>query len=178
MELSGTSFAAPVVAGAALDLLAVHPDWTPDQVKGALMLAAKPAGFAKGFQLGVGEVDIAAAVAKTAVPNPNIDLDQYLSSRSPGSVSFDDASWHALAGSDASWHTASWHTASWNTASWNTASWGSASWNQASWASASWASASWATASWNEISYEDAAEAEHISPPLPADSAAIADSLR
>ncbi|MGH3114220.1 MAG: S8 family serine peptidase, partial [Gaiellaceae bacterium] len=42
MELSGTSFAAPIVAGAAAQLLAVHPDWTADQVKGALMLTAKP----------------------------------------------------------------------------------------------------------------------------------------
>ena len=39
MELSGTSFAAPIVAGAAADMLALHPDWTPDQVKGALMVA-------------------------------------------------------------------------------------------------------------------------------------------
>ena len=41
MQLSGTSFAAPVVSGAAAYLLALHPDWTPDQVKGALMLAAQ-----------------------------------------------------------------------------------------------------------------------------------------
>jgi serine protease AprX len=32
MELSGTSFAAPVVAGAAAQILALHPDWSPDQV--------------------------------------------------------------------------------------------------------------------------------------------------
>ena len=37
MELSGTSFAAPVVSGTAAQLLALQPDWTPDQVKGALM---------------------------------------------------------------------------------------------------------------------------------------------
>ncbi len=40
MWMSGTSFAAPVVAGAAAQILARHPDWTPDEVKGALMLSA------------------------------------------------------------------------------------------------------------------------------------------
>ena len=37
MRLSGTSFAAPAVAGIAALILAKHPEWTPDQVKGALM---------------------------------------------------------------------------------------------------------------------------------------------
>ena len=41
MWMSGTSFAAPVVAGAAAQLLARHPDWTPDEVKGALMQTAR-----------------------------------------------------------------------------------------------------------------------------------------
>src|SRR5581483_10048291 len=40
MELSGTSFAAPVVSAAAASVLAAHPSFTPDQVKGALMLGA------------------------------------------------------------------------------------------------------------------------------------------
>jgi subtilisin family serine protease len=44
--MSGTSFAAPIVSGAAAQLLARHPDWTPDQVKGALMLTAHPVGQA------------------------------------------------------------------------------------------------------------------------------------
>src|SRR5207244_3722456 len=36
LRLSGTSFAAPVVAGVAAQLLARHPLWTPAQVTGAL----------------------------------------------------------------------------------------------------------------------------------------------
>jgi len=41
LRLSGTSFASPVVAGAAAQLLARHPGWTPDDVKGALMQTAQ-----------------------------------------------------------------------------------------------------------------------------------------
>jgi serine protease AprX len=36
IQTSGTSMAAPMIAGLAADLLQVHPRWTPAQVKGAL----------------------------------------------------------------------------------------------------------------------------------------------
>jgi serine protease AprX len=37
IQTSGTSMAAPVIAGLVADLLEVHPRWTPDQVKGDLV---------------------------------------------------------------------------------------------------------------------------------------------
>ena len=55
MWMSGTSFSAPVVSGAAALILAKNPNWTPDKVKGALMLSARPT--AAGMALGVGEVN-------------------------------------------------------------------------------------------------------------------------
>src|SRR5207248_1786419 len=71
MRLSGTSFSAPVVAGAAAQILARHPKWTPDQVKGALMLTARSLPLVTNYASGVGEVDAARAAAVTTPPNPN-----------------------------------------------------------------------------------------------------------
>jgi subtilisin family serine protease len=138
MQLSGTSFAAPVVAGAAAQILAAHPSWTPDQVKGALMLTAKPTPSAAPLSTGVGVVDAARAAAVTTPPNPNLALVQYIVSESGGSGKvFDAASWASAASADASWASASWASASWASASWSSASWASASWADASWAFAS-----------------------------------------
>src|SRR5687768_18285625 len=74
MWMSGTSFAAPIVSGVAAQLLARHPGWTPDQVKGALMLTAQALPGAAPLSAGVGEIDAGAAAALTTPPNPNENL--------------------------------------------------------------------------------------------------------
>ena len=155
MWMSGTSFAAPVVSGAAALVLAYHPGWTPDQVKGALMVSAQRSSAA-GNALGVGEVDAKAATMVASAPNPNLALDQFVRSDGSGGLAFDAASWASVAQADASWNSASWNSASWSSASWNTASWANASWAAASWAAASWNSASWAAASWAAASWNAA----------------------
>lgn len=160
MWMSGTSFAAPVVSGAADDLLALHPSWTPDQVKGALMVSAHQYAGASGFPLGVGIVNGAAAAAVVNPPNPNAALDQFTTvDPATGLQVFDAASWASNAAADASWASASWASASWASASWASASWASASWASASWASASWASSTDAAASWASASWASAVNA-------------------
>ena len=158
IQLSGTSFAAPVVAGAAAYLLALHPSWGPDQVKGALMLTARPTPAAAPLSEGVGEVNAAKAVDVLAAPNPNLALERFLVADPAGGPTpvFDAASWGSAARLDASWGSASWSTASWGTASWSTASWGTASWGTASWGTASWGTASWGTTSVADNSTGDA----------------------
>jgi serine protease AprX len=155
MQLSGTSFAAPVIAGEAAYLLALHPDWTPDQIKGALMLTAKAVPNAAPLSVGVGEIDAARADDVTNPPNPNFALNRFLVPDPTGGSTpvFDAASWGSAARTDASWGAASWGAASWGAASWGAASWGAASWGAASWGTASWGTASWGAASWGAASW-------------------------
>ena len=155
MWMSGTSFSAPVVSGLAAQILARHPGFTPDQVKGALMLTAKRAPLAAPLSLGVGEVD-ASAASLTSPPNPNKNLYQFVRNDADGSASFDWDGWNAYVASTASWTDASWTDASWTDASWTDASWTDASWTDASWTDASWTDASWTDASWTDASWTDA----------------------
>ncbi len=155
MQLSGTSFAAPVVSGAAALLLAQHPAWTPDQVKGALMLSADPTPSATVGSLGVGEVDVAAARKVTDPPNGNAALAPFLTADTNGAPVFDTAAWQSTASTDAAWASAAWSSAAWASAAWSDAAWASAAWASAAWASAAWADAAWADAAWADAAWAD-----------------------
>ncbi len=70
-RLSGTSMAAPVVAGAAALLLQASPNLSPDTVKARLMVSADkwvgPTGVADPCTYGAGYLDIPAALKNTLV---------------------------------------------------------------------------------------------------------------
>jgi serine protease AprX len=162
MELSGTSFAAPIVSGISALILGQHPSFTPDQVKGALMLGAKPLPSAADLSEGVGEVNAARSIELATPPTANKALNQFIvADPATGAPAFDAASWAAKAKADASWASASWDSASWASASWSSASWAAASWAAASWASASWDSSAAAAASWSDLSLASASWADN-----------------
>jgi serine protease AprX len=156
MWMSGTSFSAPVVSAAAAYVLAMHPTWTPDQVKGALMLtAANPNNYTAGGAMGVGEVQAkAAATTADGTANPNLDLNRFVSvDPASGLKQFNAGTWSAAAKADPAWNAMSWSSMSWASASWSSMSWASMSWASMSWASMSWASRSWASMSWASMSW-------------------------
>lgn len=170
MELSGTSFSAPIVSGIAALILGKHPSFTPDEVKGALMLGAKPLPNAKDLSEGVGEVSASRSLEMSNPPSANKALQKFVATDPvTGALVFNAASWASAAKADASWASASWDSASWAEASWDSASWAEASWSDASWASASWDSSAAAAASWADLSlgaasWADNAESETAVP--------------
>jgi serine protease AprX len=155
MWMSGTSFAAPIAAAAADYILAVHPTWTPDQVKGALMTAAAdPTGYTGGGAMGVGEVAADPATKTDGTANPNANLNAFvITDSTTGLKVFDTDNWYVTAVSNPTWNTMSWASQSWASATWSTQSWASQSWAKQSWASQSWASQSWASMSWSSQSW-------------------------
>jgi serine protease AprX len=160
MRLSGTSFAAPVVAGAAAQLLIAHPTWTPDQIKGALMQRARYIREAPAGSAGVGEINAFRSSLLSAPPNPNASLNKFLNVNTSGTTEFNGTAWYAAAKSSASWDSASWSDASWSDVSWSDASWSDVSWSDASWSDVSWSDVLAAA----DVSWEDNAEGEVAAP--------------
>jgi hypothetical protein len=164
MKLSGTSFSSPVVAGAAAQLLALHPGWTPDQVKGALMAGALHLQDPTADPLadGRGEINLVRSAVMSNPPNANLALDQFVVAdpNAAGGKSFDAMSWTDAAQADMSWTDMSWTDQSWTDQSWTDQSWVSMSWTDQSWtdqatADMSWTDMSWTDQSWTDMSWTD-----------------------
>jgi serine protease AprX len=156
MRLSGTSFAAPVVAGAAALLNLEHPSWTPDQIKGALMQRARYIPDAPPGSAGVGEINAARSTMLSAPPNPNAALNKFVKPNLvTGAKEFEGPAWYAAAKASVSWDSVSWSDVSWSDVSWSDVSWSDVSWSDVSWSDVLAAA---------DVSWEDNAEAETTNP--------------
>ncbi|MDW8215732.1 MAG: S8 family serine peptidase, partial [Roseiflexaceae bacterium] len=119
LRLSGSSMAAPVVAGVAALAFQARPEWTNDQVKWLLMHTAFRLGGASPLPgQGAGLVDAAAVVQYSGTPgfaNQGLIRSNLLTT-ADGSNVYSSANW-----STANWSTANWSTANWSTMNWSTA---------------------------------------------------------
>jgi serine protease AprX len=131
-RMSGTSMAAPAVAGAAAAILRAHPGFTPDQVKGALVAGGDPVAGEAAPAL-----DTASAVALGSPPVNNPGLGAAPPPAAPvAGLGTDDPVASGMANSlGESLATATWTSATWTSATWTSATWTSASWTSATWTS-------------------------------------------
>jgi serine protease AprX len=172
IELSGTSFAAPVITGIAAQIIARNPSMTPDQVKGAVMRRARDVPRAENRSCGVGQVNAVRAVLNaTQSSNPNAALNQFVKlDPVTGLRVFDAVSWTDMIHSNVSWDAVSWADVSWSDVSWDMVSWSDVSWSDVSWSDVSWSDVSWSDVTWSDVlaaedvTWEDAADSE-VAPP-------------
>ena len=120
-RMSGTSVAAPVVAGAAALVLQQNPDLTPDQVKYRLMTTTQSNVW---HGMGAGYLDVYEAVTGTSTASANMGT--------PASQLL----WTGP--TPLNWTSANWGSANWGSANWGSANWGSANWSSANWGSDFW----------------------------------------
>jgi len=118
-KLSGTSTAAPVVAGIAALMLQEDPTLTPDDVKARLMASADPIPGAPALAEGAGAVDAPAALAAD-LRSSGYDLSADLGNGStilPPDVL---VQWAKYSWTKYSWTKYSWTKYSWTKYSWTT----------------------------------------------------------
>ncbi len=96
-RLSGTSMAAPVVAGAAALLLEKYPNLTPDMIKARLMISADKwadaSGVADPCTYGAGYLNITAALLCTASPTLPAMSPRLVKDSANGVVKMDNVIW-------------------------------------------------------------------------------------
>lgn len=115
-RMSGTSMAAPIVAGASALLLQREPNLNPDQVKFRLMDKAHNVG---GKGSGTAEVEINATVSSTNTQNANTGR--------PASALLQTGA------TPVNWDSVNWNSVNWNSVNWNSVNWNSVNWNSDWW---------------------------------------------
>jgi serine protease AprX len=130
--MSGTSVAAPMVAGVAALAFEKHPEWTNDAVKWLLANTATKLGVKTPLAgQGAGLVEAAKVASYAGTPgvaNSGLPLSGQLVGPG-GAVTYTSSSWSSTSWSSSSWSGTSWSSTSWSSTSWSISSGASSSWS-------------------------------------------------
>ena len=120
-----------------------HHDWTPDEVKGALMLTATYTAETGGSGRRRRDRRRRRRSPRPR-PNPNENLYAFVT-RDPATnaPSFDGARWATTVAANPACSTANWSGANWSGANWSGANWSGANWSGATWSENAWSAGYW-----------------------------------
>jgi serine protease AprX len=113
---SGTSFSSAITSGAAALLLAQHPSYSPDTVKGTLLGTAATGPVGNPFVDGHGDLNVASASA--SAPMTIDQVPPVLPNGIGGTVSLATG-----------WTGSTWNGSTWNGSTWNGSTWNGSTWN-------------------------------------------------
>jgi serine protease AprX len=148
MWMSGTSLSAPMVAGSADAILALHPDWSPGQVKGALMVSASGLPGIPDWAGGVGELNAALALQLPTAPDADSNLQQFVVSDGNGGLAFDGSGWEQTVQNATNWSATNWSATNWSQTNWSATNWSQTNWSQTNWDATNWDATNWDATNW------------------------------
>jgi subtilisin family serine protease len=161
-RLSGTSQAAPQVAGAAALLLQKNAGLKPDQVKDILTRSARPVTGASVAQVGAGALDVNAALlnaTSTARPNRARVSDAFARMvypliKSTQPLIFRDLTFNGGVDSKGvAWSNVTWDNVTWDNVTWDNVTWDNVTWDNVTWDNVTWDTTTWDTgAAWDTTS--------------------------
>ncbi len=140
LKLSGTSTAAPVVAGVAALMLERDPALTPDDVKVRLMASARPLAGVSPLAQGTGVVDVPAALASDARadgPALSSDLGDGTTVLPPDVL---------LRWAKYTWTKYAWTKYAWTKYAWTKYAWTKYAWTKYAWTKYAWTKYAWTVA--------------------------------
>jgi len=138
VTLSGTSAAAPVVAGAAALMIGEDSSLTPDDVKVRLMETAEPLDDASVNQQGAGLIDVAEALESSAESDDGYALSAFLG----------DGKKHFKNGDYSKWEKRAWERYGWTKYKWTKYKWTKYKWTKYKWTDISWTKYKWTKYKW------------------------------
>jgi serine protease AprX len=140
--LSGTSVAAPVVAGVAALMLSNDPSLTPDDVKVRLMASADQVAGATPMQQGAGMVDVPGALSSGTHANGpalSADLGNGTTVLTPDTyVNWDKYAWTKYAWTKYAWTKYAWTKYAWTKYAWTKYAWTKYAWTKYAWTKYAW----------------------------------------